>query len=93
MLYTVLLIAELVGWFNLVLFTFLAWRVPSRADPASTPGRAIDVLVPTYDESVEVLRATLLGCRAMTYPHTTWLLDDGRRPEMAALATSSARAT
>ncbi len=85
-LYTVLLIAELVGWFNLVLFTFLAWRVPSRADPASTPGRAVDVLVPTYDESVEVLRATLLGCRAMTYPHTTWLLDDGRRPEMAVLA-------
>lgn len=85
-LYTILLVAELVGWVNLCLFTFLAWRVPPRAAPAATPGRAIDVLVPTYDESVEVLRATLLGCRAMAYPHTTWLLDDGRRPEMAALA-------
>ena len=30
--------------------------------------------------------ATLAGCRALTYPHTTWLLDDGRRPEMRELA-------
>lgn len=85
-LYVVLLVAEVVGWVNLCLFAFLGWRLPRRATPEPTPGRAIDVLVPTYDESVEVLRATLLGCRAMTYPHTTWLLDDGRRPEMAALA-------
>ena len=85
-LFTVLLVAELVGWCNLFLFTFLAWRVPPTRHPAATPGRTVDVLVPTYDEPVEVLRATLLGCRALTYPHTTWLLDDGRRPEMAELA-------
>ena len=30
--------------------------------------------------------ATLAGCRALTYPHTTYLLDDGRRPEMEKLA-------
>lgn len=30
--------------------------------------------------------ATLAGCRALEYPHTTWLLDDGRRPEMEELA-------
>jgi cellulose synthase (UDP-forming) len=30
--------------------------------------------------------ATLAGCRALTYPHTTYLLDDGRRPEMRELA-------
>jgi cellulose synthase (UDP-forming) len=33
-----------------------------------------------------VLRATLIGCRAVRHPHTTWLLDDGRRPEVASLA-------
>ncbi len=27
--------------------------------------------------------ATLAGCRALSYPHTTYLLDDGRREEMA----------
>jgi len=85
-LYTVLFVAELVGWCNLILFSFLAWRVPPTRHPVATPGRLVDVLVPTYDEPPEVLRATLLGCRALTYPHTTWLLDDGRRPEMEALA-------
>ena len=30
--------------------------------------------------------ATLAGCRALTYPHTTYLLDDGRREEMRELA-------
>ena len=50
---------------------------------AATPGRSVDVYVCTYDEPTEVVTATLAGCRALTYPHTTYLLDDGRRPEMA----------
>jgi cellulose synthase (UDP-forming) len=33
-----------------------------------------------------VVSATLAGCRALTYPNTTYLLDDGRRPEMRELA-------
>jgi len=33
-----------------------------------------------------VVRRTLIGALAMTYPHETYLLDDGRRPEMEALA-------
>ncbi len=33
-----------------------------------------------------VLEATLAGCALMSYPHTTWLLDDGARPEIAELA-------
>lgn len=85
-LYAVLLVAEVVGWINLFLFTFLAWKVPRTRHPVARHQLSVDVLVPTYDEPTEVLRATLLGCRAMTYPHTTWLLDDGRRPEMAELA-------
>jgi len=88
-LYAVLLVAEAVGWVSLALFAFLAWRVPAPPTTDRTPARSdltVDVLVPTYDEPVEVLRATLLGCRALRYPHTTWLLDDGRRPELAELA-------
>lgn len=85
-LFGVLLAAELVGWVNLALFSFLAWRRPPAELPEVGVEHRVDVLVPTYDEPTEVLRATLLGCRAMTYPHTTWLLDDGARPEMRALA-------
>ena len=44
------------------------------------------VYVCTYDEPAEVIKATLAGCRALTYPHTTYLLDDGRREEMRELA-------
>ena len=40
----------------------------------------------TYDEPVAMLEATLAGCALLDYPHTTHVLDDGRRPEIAALA-------
>ena len=59
---------------------------PARGAPAGDAGRKIDVYVCTYDEPFEVVAATLAGCRALTYPHTTYLLDDGRRPEMEELA-------
>jgi cellulose synthase (UDP-forming) len=85
-LYVLLLTAEVVGWLSLFFYVFLAWRTEACDPPPVTVERTVDVLVPTYDEPVAVLRATLLGCRAIRHPHTTWLLDDGRRPEMADLA-------
>ena len=81
-----LLIAEGYGLWNLAMLTWLSWRIPETRRPAATPGHAVDVYVCTYDEPLHVLEATLVGCAAMTYPHTTYLLDDGRRPQMAALA-------
>ena len=81
-----LLVAEGYGLWNLAMLTWLSWRLPESRRPAATPGHRIDVYVCTYDEPVHVLEATLVGCAALTYPHTTYLLDDGRRPEMAALA-------
>jgi cellulose synthase (UDP-forming) len=85
-LFVVLVAAELLGWVNLAFYTFLAWHVPDTSPVPPGRLRTVDVVVPTYDESVDVLRATLLGCRALTYPHRTWLLDDGRRSEMRDLA-------
>lgn len=44
--------------------------------------------VTTYDEPVELLRRTLVGCQAVEYPFKNiYLLDDTDRPEMLALAT------
>ncbi|MGI9577497.1 MAG: glycosyltransferase family 2 protein [Microthrixaceae bacterium] len=85
-LYVVLVTAEIVGWISLFFYTFLAWRSVDCPRVPVTKVRTVDVLVPTYDEPVEILRATLLGCAAITHPHRTWLLDDGRRPPMAELA-------
>jgi cellulose synthase (UDP-forming) len=86
-LFLVLLAAELFGWVSLGFYAFLAWRVPSTPRPG-LPARfpSVDVFVCTYDEPVEVLEATLAGCTAIRVPHVTWVLDDGRRPEVRALA-------
>ncbi|HEV3319719.1 MAG TPA: glycosyltransferase family 2 protein [Solirubrobacteraceae bacterium] len=85
-LWGILLVTEIYGLWNLATLTWLSWRIPAATRPYATPGHRVDVYVCTYDETPAVLRATLAGCAAMTYPHTTYLLDDGRRPEMAELA-------
>ena len=84
-----LFVAELFGWVSLGLYAFLAWRVPaSRRRPLPRVVPSIDVFVCTYDESRDILEATLAGCRAIRVPHTTYLLDDGRRPELRMIAAT-----
>jgi cellulose synthase (UDP-forming) len=81
-----LLATEVYGLYALAVLAWFSWSRPAAVRPAATPGRKVDVYVCTYDEPAEVVMATLAGCRALTYPHTTYLLDDGRRPEMRELA-------
>jgi cellulose synthase/poly-beta-1,6-N-acetylglucosamine synthase-like glycosyltransferase len=85
-LFSMLLTTEVYGLWALGTLTWYSWSRPIAVRPPTTPGRKVDIYVCTYDEPVEVVAATLAGCRALTYPHTTWLLDDGRRPEMEELA-------
>src|SRR6185295_17794888 len=84
--FAMLLVTEIYGIWALATLTWFSWSRRPASRPPSTPGRSVDVYVCTYDEPVEVVAATLAGCRALTYPHTTYLLDDGRRPEMEELA-------
>ena len=84
-----LLLTEIYGLWALATLTWYSWSRPPAVRPPATPGRTVDVYVCTYDEPVEVVAATLAGCRALTYPHTTWLLDDGRRTEMEELAKAA----
>jgi cellulose synthase (UDP-forming) len=81
-----LLTTEVYGLYALAILGWFSWSRPAAVRPAATPGRKVDVYVCTYDEPAEVVMATLAGCRALTYPHTTYLLDDGRRAEMRQLA-------
>jgi glycosyl transferase family 2/PilZ domain-containing protein len=85
-LFAMLLATEIYGVYALAILTWFSWSRPAAVRPRTTEGRTVDVYVCTYDEPAEVLMATLAGCGALTYPHTTWLLDDGRRPEMEQLA-------
>lgn len=86
--YVVLMAAELFGFASLAAYAAMAWHLPERRSARPRSPRTVDVFVCTYDEPVAVVHATLAGCRAIRYPHTTWLLDDGRRPEMARLAAA-----
>jgi cellulose synthase (UDP-forming) len=84
--YGMLLVTEIYGLWALGTLAWFSWSRPPAVRPPATPGRSVDVYVCTYDEPSEVIAATLAGCRALTYPHTTYLLDDGKRPEMEELA-------
>jgi len=84
--FAMLLATEIYGLYALAVLTWFSWSRQPQQRPPATPGRKVDVYVCTYDEPAEVVMATLAGCRALTYPHTTYLLDDGRRPEMRELA-------
>ena len=47
----------------------------------------VDVFIPTYNEDLDVLGPTVLGAMAIDYPSKkVWVLDDGNRPEVAAMA-------
>ncbi len=60
---------------------------PSRAEPDFSFTPTVDIFIPTYNESVEILRRTACGAQGINYIHKkVYLLDDGRRPEMKSLA-------
>jgi len=83
-----LLVLEIHAAIGLALFTFSLWNVDS-LPPAGfihdTDFR-LAVLIPTYNESDEVLLPTVAAAVAMHLPHDTWVLDDGDRPSVARLA-------
>ena len=85
-LFSVLYACELFGWTVLAAFTFMAWRIPVPSRPPIGWRPTVDVFVCTYDEGLDILGATLVGCDRIAYPHITWVLDDGRRDEVRALA-------
>jgi cellulose synthase (UDP-forming) len=82
-----LYVAECFGTLTTFLFYFAVWRPKSRVAPPPLTGRTVDVLVPTKNEPVSILRKTLLACNDLKYPHRTLLLDDGNRPEVKTLCT------
>jgi cellulose synthase (UDP-forming) len=91
-LWGALLAAELYGLWNLASLTWMTWEIrpgPASSAPAGQASQApqsVDIYICTYDEPMHVLEATLAGCALLSEPHTTYLLDDGRRDEVARLA-------
>lgn len=78
--------AELYALLTTLLHLFMTWCLTERSAPPPAVGLSVDVFIPTINEPVDMLRHTLLAAVHMDYAHETWLLDDGNRAEMAALA-------
>ncbi len=49
----------------------------------------MDVFITTYNEPLDLVMTTALAAKDIRWPHSTWILDDGDRPEMRELAESN----
>jgi len=82
-----LVLAETYSLIDSLLFGLGAWRLRERHDaPPLRHDVTVDVLVTTYNEPLELVMHTARAAKAIRYPHETWILDDGDRPELRALA-------
>jgi cellulose synthase/poly-beta-1,6-N-acetylglucosamine synthase-like glycosyltransferase len=83
-------IVELHAALGLALFVIALWdidRRPQHRIVKDTPLR-VAILIPTYNEPIDVLLPTVAGALGVQLPHETWILDDGGRPEVRAMAAA-----
>ncbi|WNN44425.1 UDP-forming cellulose synthase catalytic subunit [Winslowiella toletana] len=88
-----LFIAELYVWLILILgFLQTTWPLKRTIEPLPDDINlwpTVDVYVPTYNESLDVVRDTVLAAQCIDYPRNKlkiYLLDDGKRSEFAVFA-------
>ncbi|QNN54146.1 glycosyltransferase family 2 protein [Nocardioides mesophilus] len=85
-----LIIAETYSFVDACLFGLTVWRLRDRGPaPDPDPDATVDVFITTYNEPVELVMETALAARAIRWPHETWVLDDGARPEMREAAEAA----
>ena len=78
--------AEVLGFVLGLTLIFCSWNYRHREPPPAPRGLKVDVFVPAYREPVDLVRWTLMAAQNIRYPHDTFLLDDGNRAELRALA-------
>ena len=79
--------AEAFGVLSYLLFTrFTKSIAPILPHVSPANGIKVDIFIPTYNEDLEILEATLVGCQNIHYTHTTYVLDDGNRSQVKKLA-------
>ncbi|MGQ0519671.1 MAG: hypothetical protein ACT4PX_00785, partial [Actinomycetota bacterium] len=77
-----LLLLEAHAVLGLALFAFSLWDVNpwTRVRRRRHTDLRVAVLIPTYNEPVEVLLPAIAAAVALRPAHETWVLDDGDRP-------------
>lgn len=79
--------SEAFGVLAFILFSYFVRNIDSlKPDTVPAHGMSVDIFIPTYNEEEDILEATVIGCKTITYPHITYLLDDGNRPWVKELA-------
>lgn len=86
-LFAPLFAGEAYGAGRLLLETWLTWTVPGSETPNPGTVTSADVVVIVADEPTQAVRSTLLGCRAITRPHRTVVVDTIGRDDIDGLAT------
>src|SRR5262245_18782006 len=82
-----LLSAEIYGLVILFLGYFQTIEVHERAPSTPQTFPTVDIFIPTYNESVDIVRRTVIGAPTIQYPHkTVYVLDDGHRPAIQTMA-------
>ncbi|AHC25037.1 MULTISPECIES: glycosyltransferase family 2 protein [Mycobacteriaceae] len=85
-----LVLAETYSVIDSLLFALTMWRRLRRNPPPPPPdGATVDVLVTTFNEPIPMVLQTAIAARDISYPHSTWILDDGDRHELAAVAAEN----
>lgn len=87
-----LLISEIILALQNTLFYTLLYKPNNRTTPTipEEPYK-VDVFITTYNESLEIVRRTILACKSLDYPkdyYSIWVCDDGRRDKMKKMAHS-----
>lgn len=85
LLFWPLWIAEAWGFVAVAGLVLDAWRIDPTPRPRSLD-LPVDIVIATYNEDADIVEPTILGALAVRGSVTVHLCDDGRRPEMAALA-------
>ncbi len=61
---------------------------PEPVSSLAPAGLRVAVLITTYDEGPEVLLPTVTAALGLSPAHETWILDDGHRPQVRAMAAA-----
>lgn len=82
-----LVVAETYSLIDVMLFGMTVWHLKIRKGAPAPPHDAtVDVFITTYNEDLDMVMTTALAAQKIRHPHSTWILDDGARPELKALA-------
>jgi len=88
--------AELYAWIILILgYAQNLWPLERRVQPLpkdTSQWPTVDVYIPTYNESLQIVQDTVLAAQNLDYPRdklNIYLLDDGRRDSFAAFAAAA----